>query len=99
MINPHPDSLAALLLERHGRANMTGLRIDHDILWEALMVCGDCPHRMIDHDEVAMRCRKCRCDQSARGLSSLADERLLALGGAIREARSLAALQEEAAHD
>jgi hypothetical protein len=57
-----------------------------DGLWAALMVCHDCPHRMIDHDEIAFRCRVCRCDQAHRGLSARADDRLLALGVALREA-------------
>lgn len=58
---------------------------EYDELWSALMVCGDCPHRMIDHDQLAMRCLVCRCDQRQRGLSAHADERLMTLGTALRE--------------
>jgi hypothetical protein len=54
-----------------------------DILWGALMVCHDCPHRIIEHDEVAFRCSRCSCDQSQRGLGARADERLRILGRAI----------------
>jgi hypothetical protein len=56
-----------------------------DVLWDALMVCHDCDHRMIDHDMVADRCTLCRCDQSQRGLSCHADARLTELGRAIRD--------------
>jgi len=72
------DPLAELLRERGDT--------EHEVLWGALMVCNDCPHRMIDHDWVEMRCLRCRCNQSHRGLSSHATDRLLALGRAIREA-------------
>lgn len=75
------SELGDLLRERYGKRDFRD-----EALWGALMVCQDCPHRMIEHDEVAMHCLKCRCDQSDRGLSSWADDRLKALGLAIREA-------------
>jgi hypothetical protein len=77
------DTLADVLRERYG-PDLPAPK--QDVLWAALMVCHDCPHRMIDHDEVAMRCTVCRCNQSSRGLSSRADERLRDLGVAIRDA-------------
>ena len=79
------SDLGELLHERYGDRDYR-----HEALWNALMVCQDCPHRMIEHDEVAMRCTKCRCDQRDRGLSSWADERLIALGQALHEYAKLA---------
>lgn len=57
-----------------------------DVLWGALMCCHECNHRIIEHDQVALRCRVCTCDQSHRGLGAYADEYLLDLGRALKEA-------------
>ena len=57
-----------------------------ELLWGALMRCQSCDCLIIEHDQVAFRCRSCRCDQSHRGLSSYADEYLMELGKAMKEA-------------
>lgn len=59
-----------------------------DALWDALMVCNECDHRLIEHDQVAFTCRICSCDQSQRGLSAHADEYLTDFDEALRAARS-----------
>ena len=77
------SDLSGLLRERYGEP------VDRaDVLWAALMCCQECDCRMIEHDEVAMQCRNCDCDQSGRGLSAYADEYLIDLGQAVRDANA-----------
>jgi hypothetical protein len=57
-----------------------------EVLWSALMRCQDCDCLIIEHDQVAFRCRMCGCDQSQRGLSSYADEHLQELDVALKDA-------------
>ena len=72
------SSLADLIKERNeGEASL---------LWSLLMRCRDCDDRLADHDEVAMVCLLCSCDQAHRGLSAYADEQLMEYGRAMKEA-------------
>lgn len=75
---PHLSPLAQLILDRDENRE--------EVLWGALMRCHECDDLIVEHDQVAFRCRVCSCNQEHRGLSAYADEFLMELGMALKEA-------------